>query len=235
LAHLPRVVAVYDGWGIVLESKRTHFMKSKSTSKVTCPDCKKKEPHQILFSRRGIAHLRCPECHTVNPFSIGTSEDTPEEEEGTGKIVALMDHAAVMEKQKKKCAPYAYSNDYTTGDFLHHKTFGDGYVLSVLPSSKMIVLFADEQRLLRCGPNSQKENIIQFGEATSPYNLPQDSEEPKGSPTTPKRKVPVRKVSASGSEDAARECPKCGKMVHPYNLTKNPSGKVIACMNCKGR
>lgn len=214
-------------------------MKVKTTSKMTCSDCKKKEAHRILFSKRGIIHLRCPACGAVNPFSIETSSDEAEDEDGEGKVTALMDHAAVMEKQKKKLTPYAYSSDYAPGDCFHHKTFGDGYVLYLLPSSKMIVLFSDEQRLLRCSPSSNKENIIQFGAPSSPYNTPPDAEESKAQVTAkkkpPAKKPPAREVGTFGAEDAARECPKCGKMIHPYNLTKNPSGKVIACMNCKDR
>lgn len=201
---------------------------------MTCPDCKKTASHQILLSKRGIAHMRCQECHSVNPYSIATSDNEAEGEESVGNADQLMDHAQIMEKNKKKCAPYAFTNDYAPGDFFRHKTFGDGYVLFVLPSSKMIVVFSDERRLLRCGPNSQKEAIIQFGEASSPYNTPKDPETPKP-PAPAKKKPPVRKVGKSGAEDTARECPKCGKIVHPYNLTKNPAGKVIACMNCKGR
>ena len=208
-------------------------MKAKSTSKMTCSDCKKKEAHHVLFSKRGIAHLLCPACGAVNPFSIGTSDDEAESEDGEGNIIARMDHAEVMQKQKKKRASYAYTNDYAPGDCFSHKTFGDGYVLSVLPSCKMIVLFSDEQRLLRCGPGSNKEKIIPFGTALSTYSNTPDSEE--STAQTAVEKHPARKVGTSEAEDAPRKCPKCGKMVHPYNLTKNPSGRIIACMNCKGQ
>lgn len=209
-------------------------MKNNSTSKMTCSDCKKKEPHIVLYSKRGIAHLLCPACGVVNPFSTGTSGEEAEGEEDDGRINAGMDHADVMKKQKKKHAPYAYTNDYAPGDCFRHKIFGDGYVLRVLPSSKMIVLFSDEQRLLRCGPGSNKEKIIQFGTESSQFNITPDPEESRA-PVTAAKKVPVRKVGASSADDAPRECPKCGKTVHPYNLTRNPSGRVIACMNCKGQ
>ncbi|MBN2340492.1 MAG: hypothetical protein JXX29_12895 [Deltaproteobacteria bacterium] len=179
--------------------------------------------------------MRCPASGAVNPFSTETSDNETDDGAGAGaaKISIQMDHAAVMEKREKKCTPYAYSNDYAPGDYFHHKTFGDGYVLFVLPSDKMTVLFSDQKRLLRCGPNSKKEEVIQFGSASSPYNNPPALVESEKQ--TEKKKRTARKVGNSGADDAPRECPKCGKTVHPYNLTKNPSGKVVACMNCKGR
>lgn len=209
-------------------------MKNKMTKKISCPDCKKKEAHIILLFKRGIAHLRCTLCDSINAFVVTTSDketDDDDEDDSTGKIGAAADHVTLMEKRKKKCDSYSVSTDYAAGDYLNHKKFGDGYVLAVLVSNKMTVLFSDQQRLLRCGPNSKSEKIIQFGETSSPYNQPesQDAEVVK------KKERVVVATSSSGAKDAPVKCPKCGKVVHPYNLSKNPAGRIVGCMNCNNQ
>lgn len=210
-------------------------MKNKMTKKISCPDCKKKEPHIILLSKRGVAHLRCTACDSINAFVATTSDKESDENDGdddsTGKIGTAADHATLMEKRKKKCDAYSISTDYAACDYLNHKKFGDGYVLAVIADNKMIVLFSDQQRLLRCGSNSKSEKIIQFGEKSSPYN---ESESPDTKVVQKKEPVVV-KTTSSGPQDTPMKCPKCGKVVHPYNLSKNPAGKIVGCMNCNNQ
>jgi hypothetical protein len=201
-------------------------MEIGSVSRVKCPTCAKTCSHKILLSSGSIEHLRCSECGKVGVFAFEMVDGKGEGEKK--KKRSSIDYAALMERRgSKKSNPYSIKKDYTDGDYLSHPKFGDGYVLTVLPPNKMKVLFADEKKLLICGPGSKSGKTKMTGQKKSPKNSKQTD--------TNAKKITTRKKVAAPSGDEPVDCPICGATVHPYNLSKDPEGQVVGCMNCSGR
>ncbi len=202
-------------------------MKFDSVLRVKCPACAKICSHKILFSNGGIEHLRCSECEKVGIFAFEMVDGKKEGEKK--KTLSSLDYVALMERRgSKPSSPYSIKKNYTDGNYLSHPKFGDGYVLTVLPSNKMEVLFADEKKLLICGPGSKSGTTKMTRQKKS---TPKNSEQTD----TNTKKTTARKKKAAPSGDGPTECPICGATVHPYNLTKTPQGQIVGCMNCPGR
>ena len=178
-------------------------MEFGSVPRVECPVCAKICSHQVLFSDEGVEHLRCSECEKIGVFAFELVEGKKEGEKK--KKRSSIDHAALMERRGSETSnPCAIKKAYTDGDYLSHPKFGDGYVLTVVPPNKMEVLFAEEKKLLICGPGS-KSGVPKVTGA-------------KGK-TTPKKKntagmgvrkevSPPKAVVSSGDEPV--KCPICG-------------------------
>jgi hypothetical protein len=127
-----------------------------------------------------------------------------------------LDCVSILERQGSKSSkPYSIKKDFTDGDYISHSKFGNGYVLTVVPPNKMEVLFEDEKKLLICGPGSKSGATA----VTKPKKK------------TPKKKT-ARKKAEAPSGDEPVKCPICGATVHPYNLSRNPEGQIVGCMNC---
>jgi hypothetical protein len=94
----------------------------------------------------------------------------------------------------------------------------------------MEVLFADGKKLLVCGPGSKSSASKKEGRSSankeSKTDVPGD--------TGKKRRAPKKgkQSSSADSGDEPVECPNCGATIHPYNLSRNPKGKVLGCLHC---
>jgi hypothetical protein len=190
------------------------MMEFGSVSRVKCPACAKVCSHKILFSDGGIEHRLCSECENVGVFACKMVDGKEEGEKK--KKWSPIDYATLMERQGSETPnPYSIKNDYTDGDYLSHPKFGDGYVLTVLPPNKMMVMFEDERKMLVCGPGSKTGAAKMTGAK---------KKSPKKKTTSERAETPT------GNEPI--KCPRCGATVHPYNISKNPKGKTIGCMHC---
>jgi hypothetical protein len=149
--------------------------------------------------------------------------EKPSKEEKT-TAPALLNHELLMERSKPgKMVTYSTTRAYADGQYLKHSKFGVGYVLIVRdPAVKMVVLFADQKRLMVCeiGPSN---------EATEP-EASRDTPPKTAKPSESQESI---QSDSSKSDKGTVECPVCGKKVHPYNLSQNPRGKVLGCMFCK--
>jgi Zn ribbon nucleic-acid-binding protein len=190
-------------------------MKFGLLSKVKCPACTITCSHKLIFSNDGIEHLCCSECGKVGVFAV-EMEDGKEEDEKRKKELSFIDYVSVMERRGSKPSnPYSIKKAFTNGDYLGHSKFGDGYVVTVLPPNKMMVMFEDEKRLLICGPDS-KSGATKMTAAKK---------------KTSKEKTTQEKSAASSGNEPMK-CPRCGASVHLYNISKNPKGKIVGCMHC---
>lgn len=64
--------------------------------------------------------------------------------EGTAKAWNALQKQAADAKKRK----YKVTDEYTENDLIHHPNFGEGYVVEILTSTKMSVLFEDGMKRL---------------------------------------------------------------------------------------
>ena len=197
-------------------------MEFGNDTQTDCISCNEKCPHNIVFAGDSIVHLRCSECKVVNAFVLDKTKGKKKVNRKKGKH---LDHAALLERQgSEPFKTYSASGTFTDGQYLNHLKFGEGYVLAVSsPPEKMGVLFADTRRMLACGPESTSGAQI-----ANPFN---------GSLAKPRKASPRPRAKIFRAEslpsDEPVECPRCGQVVHPYNINKDPKGRVVGCMRCK--
>ena len=196
-----------------------------SAPKVKCPACNKVRSHQSLFSSDTVEHLRCSECNSIGVFVFEMVDDEKDDGDKKQKLTPL-DHAALIERRGSKAmAAYSIKKVYTDGDYLRHSQFGDGYVIAIVPPQKMEVLFADGRKVLICSPGSISGMSKQLASSST-----------KKSKSGKVKKISTAKranlYSSAESEDKPVKCPKCGNTVHPYNLSRNPKGRIVECTHC---
>lgn len=203
-------------------------MEYSSELMIKCLTCAKTCSHATVFcSDEGIEHLCCSECGKVNLFA--SVLDTTEKETRGKKNRISVDHAALMERRKSKpFKPYSVNKDYTDGEYLDHPTFGNGYVISVCPPKKMDVLFASERKRLLCGPGS----TAAAPKAAESNRKPKAAVKKTGNVVKKKVSPKTEISSTSTTGDKPVKCPKCGSIIHPYNLYRNTKGLIVRCMNC---
>ncbi len=130
-----------------------------------CTICKGATLHRVTYlAQDSVHHLRCLSCKKVQAYQL-------EEEGAEGLKAKLLDHEALMQQRSSHEAhPYLPKDSFAAGEFIEHKTFGEGYVLNVhWPPVKMSVLFAEETRVLVCGGSSGPE--LEPGTISGPSNF----------------------------------------------------------------
>jgi len=188
------------------------------TLEIRCGSCGKTSQPSVTYEVDLIKHLCCSGCGNVDAFEF----EQPDEEKKRAAPV-LLNHEDLMERSKPgKLASYSTTRGYCDGQYLEHSKFGAGYVLIVrAPPVKMVVLFEDQKRLLVCEPGPSSDTTKN---ATS---------KKKRKPAKPRKPTKSQDAGSLKSDEGPVKCPVCGKEVHPYNLTRNPQGKVLGCMYCK--
>jgi len=192
------------------------------TFEISCESCGDKAPHNVTCAGKEICHFHCSACRAVNAYLVGPA--------GEKKVGKHQDHAALMERKGKQDQVYSASTTFTDGQYFKHPKFGRGYVLAVAsPPTKMEVLFEDQKRVLVCGPDSisgakiasarKRKAVFKDDDSVA---TPADDKKDDDSVATP-----------ANDKKKPMECPICKKMVHPYNLSEAPNGKVVGCMYCR--
>ena len=196
-----------------------------SSPKVKCPTCNKVSSHKAVFSSDTVGHLRCSECNSIGVFGFEMVDDEKEDGDKKQKLTPL-DHAALIERRGSEAmAAYSIKKAYTDADYLRHPQFSDGYVIAIVPPQKMEVLFAGGRKVLICGPGSISGMSRQRASSST-----KKSKSGKVKKSSTAKRANLNSSAESGDEPV--ECPKCGKIVHPYNLSRNPKGRVVGCIHC---
>tara|TARA_R110002073_G_scaffold332410_4_gene518385 strand:+ start:10007 stop:10465 length:459 start_codon:yes stop_codon:yes gene_type:complete len=111
-----------------------------------CPACNEECFHRVTFEDKEVRHIRCELCSAVHVCASKGSFHAR---------IESLDHAQVADAAEHPEADcYQSSSAFGPTDVFAHPSFGLGYVVEVLPPSKMEVLFADKVRVLVCGPGS---------------------------------------------------------------------------------
>ncbi|MCP4605030.1 MAG: hypothetical protein GY847_31660 [Proteobacteria bacterium] len=198
--------------------------------KTDCISCKEQCSHVITYTGNKIHHFHCSACGAVNAYFL--EESAGKKKKSNNKGVEYLDYEALTKlRGSKPFNVYSATQAFTDGQYIKHPKFGEGYVLAVSsPPTKMEVFFADQRRMLACGPGST---------SGAPKAKPSSdsSEKPSKASPPPKAKrvkaPKTKKLTSTHPSDEPVECPKCGQVVHPYNIDKNPQGRIVGCMRCK--
>jgi hypothetical protein len=179
---------------------------------VRCPECDVTGKQRLNHHGEGTYHLRCQSCGVTCAYA----GDPPDGE--------LLDYAAAVERTRIKPRPYRPTSSFGPGELIDHVKFGLGYVLVMRePPDKMEVLFADQQRLLVCQPKASGKSKAEPGKLK------------RGKPAATNRTTGTVHRAAVGAppEPELKQCPGCGKLVHPQNFRYAPNGKAVSCIFCK--
>ncbi len=208
----------------------TTMMQFGTPVKTACISCKESCSHSVIYAGDAIDHLRCSACGAVDAFII-------EELGGMKYRFEHQDHEALMARQgSEPLKKYSTTGTFSLGQYLDHTKFKTGYVLAVSPPSKMTVLFADRKMTLLCGPSSTGGVPFAKPSKTSPKPSTKKTK-PRETNAADSRQVASGAMeNGSGrkpADNGPSTCPKCGQVVHSYNMQRSPKGKVVGCMYCK--
>lgn len=189
------------------------------TIDIHCAQCQATHNHHPIYLGEAVRHLRCTFCKTVNAFTAEGKERSP---------TSPLDFVALTQSpHQPEPHPYRASGPFLVGSLITHPTFALGYILTVLtPATKMEVLFADKRRVLVCGPGSGCPPPPEPKKRTAKKRKPKEPASPPALPT-----ATSTEPSESGST-APVDCPKCGRLVHTFNLQRETGGNIVGCMYC---
>lgn len=200
-----------------------------------CAICGPKTEYNVIYEKDGIHNLRCRGCGGILISLL----------EGPWKKVQPLDFPGLLERQgRSKPTSYRTDASFRVGQFVEHSSFGIGYVMAVQsPPKKMEVLFEDQMRVLVCAPGSDPEGSQGSWTARPVRKRSGTPHAPRPRPAAraePRVEAP-REVPASDADDGPAPaedegpipCPKCGRNVHPFNIVRDSSGKVVGCMYCR--
>ncbi|MCP4602688.1 MAG: hypothetical protein GY847_19595 [Proteobacteria bacterium] len=197
--------------------------------KTACVSCKESCSHSVIYAGDTIDHLRCSACGAVDAFIIEELGDVKYQFEH-------QDHEALMARQgSEPLNTYSTTGTFSVGQYIDHTKFKAGYVLAVSPPSKMTVLFANRKMTLLCGPSST-DGVPRAKQSKTSLKPSTKKTKPRETNTADSSKVAsgtLEKGSGNKPDKKSSTCPKCGQVVHSYNILKSPKGEVVSCMYCK--
>ena len=144
----------------------TRLPAAGSIIEAKCTRCRTIMNHTIVaMVGEKIARVECNACHgTHNYHPLKTAKKpvtatlslrkaaVPRKTKADPESAARKEWAVLQpDMDPQQAIPYSMNTKFRVNALLLHPLFGLGIVKTVLPPNKMLVLFSDSQKLLRCG------------------------------------------------------------------------------------